>query len=54
MEFADNGDLFQKITTHQKKGQLFPEEEIWNIFIQVSIFSIRFRLIFFFLDGEGS
>jgi Protein kinase domain. len=35
MEYADNGDLFQKIVEHQKKGTLFPEPEIWNIFIQV-------------------
>lgn len=36
MEFADNGDLFQKIVNHQKKGQLLQEEEIWNIIIQVA------------------
>ncbi|EAR99285.2 plant dual-specificity MAP kinase kinase family domain protein (macronuclear) [Tetrahymena thermophila SB210] len=35
MEYANNGDLFQKIVDHQKKGQLFPEQEIWNIFIQM-------------------
>ena len=35
MEFADNGDLFQKITDHQKKGTFFTEEEIWHVFIQV-------------------
>lgn len=35
MEFADHGDLLQKIMAHQKRGQLFHEEEIWNIFIQV-------------------
>ena len=35
MEFANNGDLFQKIVEHQKKGVLFKEGEIWNIFIQV-------------------
>lgn len=37
MEYADNGDLFQKITGHQKRGFLFEEEEIWSIFIQVSV-----------------
>lgn len=36
MEYADNGDLYQKIVEHQKKGRLFEEEEIWNVFIQVS------------------
>ena len=37
MEFANNGDLFQKINEHQKKGTLFPESEIWPIIIQVRI-----------------
>ena len=35
MEFADNGDLFQKICQHQSKGTYFAEKEIWSIFIQV-------------------
>jgi serine/threonine protein kinase len=35
MEFADNGDLFQKITEHQKNNTCFTESEIWNVFIQV-------------------
>lgn len=35
MEFADNGDLYQKITKHQKERKLFKESEIWNIFLQV-------------------
>ena len=34
MEFADNGDLFQKITDCQKNGTFFSEAEIWRIFIQ--------------------
>ena len=37
MEFADNGDLFQKICEHQKNNTCFAEEEIWSIFIQVVI-----------------
>ena len=41
MEFVDNGDLFQKITGHQKRGFLFEEEEIWGIFIQVSSPTIK-------------
>lgn len=36
MEYANNGDLFQKIVEFQKKGQLFPEQDIWAITIQVS------------------
>jgi NIMA (never in mitosis gene a)-related kinase len=35
MEFADDGDLFQKICHHQKKGTYIAEKEIWSIFIQV-------------------
>ena len=35
MEYADNGDLYQKILDQQKKGLLFKEEDIWTIFIQV-------------------
>jgi NIMA (never in mitosis gene a)-related kinase len=34
MEFADNGDLFQKITNYQKASTLMPEDEIWHVFIQ--------------------
>jgi len=35
MEFADNGDLFQKICEHQKSKTQFNEDTIWSIFIQV-------------------
>ena len=35
MEYANNGDLYQKIIEHQKKETLFPEVEIWSIYIQV-------------------
>ena len=35
MEFADNGDLFQKIADHQQRKTHFPENDIWRIFIQV-------------------
>ena len=34
MEFANNGDLFQKICKHQKEGNFIEEAEIWSIFIQ--------------------
>lgn len=33
MEYADNGDLFQKIQDHQKFKTQFSEQEIWKIFI---------------------
>jgi NIMA (never in mitosis gene a)-related kinase len=36
MEHADNGDLYQKIVEHQKKGTTIPETEIWSLFIQVT------------------
>ena len=35
MEFADNGDLFQQITNHQRYNSHFMEEDIWRIFIQI-------------------
>ena len=37
MEFADKGDLFQKITEFKKIGCLFEEIDIWRIFIQIFI-----------------
>ena len=36
MELVNNGDLYQKILDHQKKGAVFTENEIWVIFIQVN------------------
>jgi hypothetical protein len=33
IEYADNGDLFQKICEHQKKGTEFNEIEIWKVLI---------------------
>jgi serine/threonine protein kinase len=35
MEYADGGDLYDRILKHQKKGTKFSEKEIWDIFIQV-------------------
>jgi NIMA (never in mitosis gene a)-related kinase 1/4/5 len=35
MEFADNGDLFQKIRKHQNLKEYMDESEIWKIFIQI-------------------
>ena len=35
MEYADFGDLYQKITRHQKDQQFIHEDEVWRIFIQV-------------------
>lgn len=47
MEYANNGDLYQKICEHQKKGTTFAEPEIWSFFIQVAILS---RVYLNFLD----
>ena len=35
MEYADNGDLYQKIIEYKKKKIFFEEIEIWKIFIQL-------------------
>ena len=35
MEYADNGDLHQKILEHKKSMKYFGEIEIWKIFIQI-------------------
>jgi len=35
MEFADNGDLYQRICEHQKNKTHIHENTIWSIFIQV-------------------
>jgi len=36
MEFADHGDLYEKISLHNKNGTKFTEEEIWSIIIQIT------------------
>ena len=36
MEYADNGDLYQKIKLFKKKKLFFEEKEIWKIFIQIT------------------
>ena len=40
MEYADNGDLFQKIQQFQKENRVFTENEVWQIAIQV-IFGLK-------------
>ena len=35
MEFADGGDLYQKIKENKKTQRLFEESDIWRIFIQL-------------------
>lgn len=36
MEYADGGDLYEKINTHTKNNTKFSEEEIWSIVIQIT------------------
>ena len=35
MEYADGGDLFQKITTHKKRKVYIKEKEVWRVTIQM-------------------
>ena len=42
MEYADSGDLYQKIKLFKKKKLFFEEKDIWKIFM----------LIFFYLKTE--
>lgn len=35
MEYADDGDLYQRIVEHQKKSSTFKEQEIWSLFVQI-------------------
>lgn len=35
LEYADGGDLYNKIISYKKKGQNMPEAEVWKIFIQI-------------------
>jgi NIMA (never in mitosis gene a)-related kinase len=35
IEFADRGDLYQKIIQNKKKAIFFEEMKIWGIFIQL-------------------
>jgi len=35
MEFADGGDLYQKILEHKKNHTVFSEKEIWIILSQM-------------------
>ena len=35
MEYADDGDLFERIKVHHQKDTRFSEEEIWDILVQI-------------------
>ena len=34
MEYADNGDVFQKICEHQSAGSFMKEKIVWKVLIQ--------------------
>jgi len=36
MEYADNGDLLQRINEMRQTQRTMPEREIWMIFIQIT------------------
>ena len=36
MDYADDGDVYQKIVDHQKNKTNFEEEDVWRIFIQMT------------------
>jgi len=36
MEFADGGDLYNKITMHKKHKTMCSEDEVWDIMIQMT------------------
>ena len=35
MEYADGGDLYNKIVSFKKQGKYMPEKEVWHFFIQI-------------------
>jgi NIMA (never in mitosis gene a)-related kinase len=35
MEYADGGDLYDKIVAHKKNKTRFEEGDIWEIFVQI-------------------
>lgn len=46
MEYADDGDLFQKIMKHKKKGVYINERTVWKMAIQM----LKGKLIYGFSE----
>jgi NIMA (never in mitosis gene a)-related kinase 1/4/5 len=63
MEYADDGDLYQKIVQHQKAKTNFAEDDIWRVFIhlvrglkalhQLKIFHRDMKSANVFLNKDG-
>ena len=47
MEFADRGDLYQKIVAHKKSAKFFEESDIWHILIHIIFINIIYFIIIF-------
>jgi len=64
MEFANDGDLFQKVSKFKKNGDLFNEQQVWMILIgaicglkrlhELKIFHRDIKSANLFLDNDGS
>ena len=64
MEFANDGDLFQKVSKFKKNGDLFNEQQVWMILIgaicglkrlhELKIFHRDIKSANIFLDKKGT
>jgi len=50
MEYADEGDLFQKITLYKKLHTTFEENDVWKIFIQITKGYMIYMHIIFYIE----
>lgn len=35
MEYCDHGDLFQRISQHQKEQSYMKEDDVWRVFLHI-------------------